>query len=40
MFAGWRCAYPAYKARRPVQAQRRRAKKTAQKVKYLTKTVK
>ena len=23
--AGWRCAYPAYKSRRPVQAKRRRA---------------
>ena len=23
--AGWRCAYPAYTTRRPVQAQRRRA---------------
>ena len=23
--AGWRCAYPAYTTRRPVQAKRRRA---------------
>jgi len=36
LFAGWRCAYPAYKTRRPVQAKRRRANQAAMRPDALT----